>query len=289
MIALELAFGALLTLWLLIEAGVHNPITLEAAAMTGGLASVAFFTRDTVRQNVKRLFYVARYAFVLWAYLATGRLVPALQRPIRDDALLAIDRAIFGETPALALDLGHHPLLAEVLSAGYLAYQPYLHVCLLWALVDPDARAARMARLVFTTLIVGYLGYLLVPARGPLFAIGALASAPLVGGPLARLNLALATNGAAVFDVFPSLHTAVTLVLLAHDRRHAPQRFRVMAPVAVLLFPATMLLRFHYAIDVVVGAVVAAAVWLGARRESSIPLRSEPGDVSNQNRAIRGS
>jgi membrane-associated phospholipid phosphatase len=261
MIQLELGFGALLTLWLVVAAGVTHPLTQETAFVTGGLALVTAWAGGATKPNVKRLFYVARYGFVLWAYLATARLVPALQRVPRDADLLGLDRALFGETPALAFDSARHPLLTEVLTAGYLAYQPYLHLCLLWALLEPVDRAPRLARLVFSTLIFGYIGYLLVPAVGPFAAIPALASAPLEHGPLARLNLDIVKRGGAVFDVFPSLHTAVTLVLLAHDRERARWRFRVMLPIAAVLIPATMLLRFHYVVDVLAGVALAAGVW----------------------------
>jgi hypothetical protein len=257
MIQLELAFGALVTLWLVVEAGVAHPLTVETAFVTAGLALVTSLCGESVKPNVKRLFYVARYGFVLWAYLATARLVPALHRAPRDATLLGLDRFLFGETPALAFDLSRHPLVVEGLTAAYLAYQPYLHLCLLWALLAPDTRAPRLARLVFSTLILGYVGYLLVPAVGPFAAIASLSVAPLDHGPLARLNLDIVKTGGAIYDVFPSLHTAVTLVLLAHDRCHAPWRFRVMAPIATVLIPATMLLRFHYAVDVLCGVALA--------------------------------
>ena len=150
--------------------------------------------------------------------------------------------------------------MTEVLSSAYLMYQPYLHVCLLWALVEPERRAPRVAKLVFTTLVLGYAGYLLVPARGPLFALPALMSPSPEQPFFAALNLSMVKKGGAVFDVFPSLHTAVTLVLLTHDRVFAPRRFWVMAPVGVVLIASTTLLGFHYAVDVVSGVLLAAIV-----------------------------
>lgn len=268
MIALELSFGAALVVWLALTAGPGHPLTRETALVTGLLALVLHVTRDRDGLWWLRGRYVARYGFVLWAYLATARLVPALGRPIFDAELLALDRRLFGETPSVRVDLAGHPVLTEVLSSAYLTYQPYLHICLLWALAEPRERAPRIARLVFTTLVLGYVGYLLVPAVGPFAFIPAHVAQPLVDGPIAAFNIALVQRGGAVFDVFPSLHTAVTLVLLAHDRAWVPRRFVVMAPIGALLIGSTVLLRFHYAIDLVAGIFLAAGVIVATGRKT---------------------
>lgn len=271
MIALELSFGGALLVWLALTAGPGHALTRETAFVTAGLALVLHATRGREGLWWLRASYVARYGFVLWAYLATARLVPALGRPIFDADLLALDRRLLGETPALRVDLTGHPLVTEVLSLSYLTYQPYLHVCLLWALVDPVGRAPRVAKLVFTTLILGYVGYLLVPARGPFVTIPALVSTPLEQTFFAAINLGMVKRGGAVYDVFPSLHTAVTLVLLMHDRVFAPRRFLVMAPVGLVLVASTTLLGFHYAVDVVAGIVLAAVVRSASGREPRAP------------------
>lgn len=271
MIALELSFGAALVVWLAATAGPIHALTRETALVTALLALVLHATREREGLWWLRARYVARYGFVLWAYLATARLVPALGRPLFDGALLALDRSVLGETPALRVDLAAHPVLAELLSSAYLTYQPYLHICLLWALVDPIGRSPRMAKLVFTTLVLGYVGYLLVPAQGPFATIPALASADLGHGFFTAMNVAMVKKGGAVYDVFPSLHTAVTLVLLSHDRVHARWRFFVMGPIAVVLIASTTLLGFHYAVDVVAGIALAALVATIFRREISAP------------------
>ena len=72
-----------------------------------------------------------------------------------------------------------------------------------------------------------------------------------------------------MYDVFPSLHTAVTLVLLGHDRIHAPRRFLVMTPIGVLLIASTTALGLHYAVDVVAGIVLAMFVLTVFRHELS--------------------
>ena len=283
MIALELGFGALLVGFLALLAGPLHPVTLEATGVTGLFALLLHLLPRGRGLGTERLHYVVRYGFLLWAFLGTARFVPALSRPLADATLLSVDRAIFGETPALRFDLARHPRLAELFSAAYLTYQPYLHGCFLWALLKPEERGERLARPVFTTLVLGYVGYLLVPAVGPFVALPSFVASPLVGGPLARLNLDIVNKGGAVFDVFPSLHTAVTLVLLRHDWKHARRRFYVLAPVAILLIPSTMLLRMHYAVDVMAGALLAAGVLAlegrgraGPSLQGSADLQREP-------------
>ncbi|HEY7423430.1 MAG TPA: phosphatase PAP2 family protein, partial [Gemmataceae bacterium] len=54
-------------------------------------------------------------------------------------------------------------------------------------------------------------------------------------------------------DVFPSLHVLITLILLDHDRRFVPRRFRFMMLPAAGLMLATVYLRYHYVVDLAAG------------------------------------
>ena len=81
-------------------------------------------------------------------------------------------------------------------------------------------------------------------------------------------NAAVVAAGSSAYDIFPSLHTYITLVLLEHDRREHPRRFRVLLPVAVAILLSTLVLRYHYAVDLVAGALWFVA-FLALQRQAS--------------------
>ena len=68
------------------------------------------------------------------------------------------------------------------------------------------------------------------------------------------------------FDCFPSGHTMLTLVTLGLAWRHAPRLLWVLAPVGLALIVSTVALRYHYAVDVLAGALLAPlSLWLARR------------------------
>ena len=111
-------------------------------------------------------------------------------------------------------------------------------------------------------LFIGYLGYLFLPAVGPYAHLpagtfGGALDGDFIGALIGRLT---AAGGHFPRDAFPSLHTAnavtVVLVLCRHERRLLP----LYLPFVATLIAATMYLRFHYAVDVLAGALL-AIVW----------------------------
>jgi membrane-associated phospholipid phosphatase len=259
----QLGFGVLVALGLLARGG---PAALLAEVVTATLAYAlaARALGDRPGPWAWRAALVADYAFALWAYRGVERFVPALGLPLRDDALLALDESLLGRTPAEALQAWASPTLSELLSGCYLAYQLYLHAALLWALRGSAEQARALAVRVFVALPLGYLGYLLVPALGPGAAFPARFGPLPEGGPLWAANAAMVARGGAVYDAFPSLHVGLTLVLLAYDRRAHPARFGLLLPVALGLTLSTVYLRYHYAVDLLAGALLAGLVTLSA-------------------------
>jgi hypothetical protein len=163
------------------------------------------------------------------------------------------------------------PWLTELMSACYFSYLIYFHGALAYALLRPVDKARRLFEVMFTALPAGVVGYLLVPAVGPLKAMEGSFALPLLGGPITALNDHVVRSGSAVYDVFPSLHVFITCVILDHDRREHPLRFKWMLPVAVGLIASTVYLRYHYAIDLLAGFAwfLAARLWWSWRGAAS--------------------
>lgn len=245
---------------LLLRVGPLHPATLLLAGVTVFQVSVVAALRGRASTLLQKVRLASAYAVALALFSAPRLVVPALGLTTWDGVLLGVDRALLGETPAVLLAPYARPWLTELMSACYFSYHLYFHGALAYALLRPVDQGRRLFEAMFTALPLGVAGYLLVPAVGPLKALAAELGPALVGGPVTALNDWVVRNGSAVYDVFPSLHVFMTCVLLDHDRREHPLRFKGMLPVAVGLIASTVYLRYHYAIDLVAGFVWFLAV-----------------------------
>lgn len=270
-----LAFGAGTTLALAARAGPLHPVTLHVAAATALVVGVVLALRRMRSELWQKLRLAAGYAFGLWFYGLIEDITPALGTRTHDATLLAIDRAVLGETPSVWLARIATPALTDVLSVCYLSYHAYLCSALFVGLLRPVERMRRLCEPVYTALALGYVGYLLVPAVGPAPAFPKLFTAPVTGGALTAANAWVVGNGGSVYDVFPSLHVAISLALMAHDAREERWRFKLMLPVMVGLVLSTLYLRYHYAVDLVAGTVLFLAVDVAFRRARQ-PLGAQP-------------
>lgn len=231
-----------------------------AAGLAGSIALMVLgYGRASPRVRIVWL-----YLWTLAFYTAVEWIVPALGRAPLDAELLAIDRALFGETPAARFS--HTPGLTDLLSGCYLSYHLYLHGALLWAVWRIED-AARLVRPLFLAFALGMAGYLVVPATGPAIAFPALFATPIEGGWMTLTNQAFIARGTSLYDVFPSLHVLMTLVLLTHDWRFMRRRFAVMILPAIGLTVSTLYLRYHYAVDLLAGVVIWAGVAIWDRRQ----------------------
>ena len=198
---------------------------------------------------------VAAYLVTLALYRGVAWITPALGTPLADARLLGWDRALFGESPAIAWG-DPSPAAAELMSAAYFSYHLYLHGTLALVLLGDAERARRVSAFLFSCFAAGLAGYLLVPAMGPI------ASVPGVefvqGGAITAFNTWFTTRGSSVYDVFPSLHVLISGALLWLDARTSWRRAAVLAPIVALLWCSTLVLRYHYAVDVVASVLILA-------------------------------
>jgi membrane-associated phospholipid phosphatase len=249
-------FGGVLSAALLLVAGPDVPVTSQVMGATLlFVAGVALLARLDGFAHVFRVRLLLAYAATFFFYASVKHTIPALGFPSRDAWLLAADELVFGVTPSAWLQRWSTPGVNDVFSASYLAFHGYLHLAMAWAVLGPRERAERFFIHVFSAYVPGIAGYYLLPGLGPAVAFPELFTVPIEGGWLTRLNAAVVAGGSSAWDIFPSLHTYITLVLLEHDRLEHPRRFRVLLPVAVAIILSTLVLRYHYAVDVLAGAL----------------------------------
>ncbi len=212
------------------------------------------------------------FVLALLFYETLHDLTPLIRHDVVDAALIAVDRALLGVDAAVWIDRFAAPWLTRVMVFCYLSY--FFAPAILAALVYWNGRRQLfrdfLVSLCVTTL-VGYTGYLLVPAVGPYIFQAELFPARLPGGDLHTAASVIHTidslKGVAR-DCFPSLHTAHTTVVLVFARRFSRAAFLVYLPIALGLYVSTIYLRMHYVVDVAAGfATAALACALGPRLE----------------------
>jgi membrane-associated phospholipid phosphatase len=208
----------------------------------------------------------------LWAcmiiYETLHDLTPILRPHTVDATLIAIDRAVLGVDASRWLDdhIGS-ALLTECLVICYASYGFATPIYAGALYIKGRMPAFRDLSLAITiTAFLGYIGYMLVPAVGPYMYQTALYADRLPQwGHDPLLDTINGLKGGAR-DCFPSLHTAMTTVLLALMWRDSRRSFWIYLPLALGLYLSTLYLRVHYAVDVAAGFVTAAvALFLAPR------------------------
>ncbi|MEM9865085.1 MAG: phosphatase PAP2 family protein [Myxococcota bacterium] len=224
----------------------------------------------------RALYYrLAVFAPVVISYFQMMFLLPGLQPTLVDWELYAIDRVIFGETPAVLLEAFNRRPVVEWIAFFYYSYFYMMAAMLIPTLLFD--RGQRLRELMVGGVLVATLGhtlYTFVPGAGPWKTLEF--TAALDGGFFWGLVQETVSSAGAQLDIFPSLHTAYPTLFSLHafgNRDRAPFKFLwpVIAFFAANMIVATMFLRWHWAIDVVAGLALAitartVAVYV-ARRE----------------------
>ncbi|MEE2757285.1 MAG: phosphatase PAP2 family protein [Myxococcota bacterium] len=225
------------------------------------------------------LFLVHAGAFIFFFRDALICLQPALL----DSELASIDRLIFGVVPAHWSVQFNSIWLTEYLSFFYLTHFIVVIYAVGPTLVtgsrDPSAVSLTTGALML--IIAGWIVYTWVPAMGPYQTMDF--PRPLHGGVFYALTMDAVDQAGPLLDVFPSLHSAFTFFVALQVNAYARDRFTKR--MAVLFFfidfnivLATIYLRFHYAIDVIAGLVLAGVVHrvsLGYRARLLVPSREK--------------
>ncbi|MDR1349714.1 MAG: phosphatase PAP2 family protein [Zoogloeaceae bacterium] len=192
-----------------------------------------------------------------------------------DAELLAIDRLLWGgkSLPEYALALENF-WFSEVVSLGYFCFYFAVLLPVFWAAWRRERREAQCFLLGLNLMyLLGFIGYLCIPASGPLLAFPGIFPWPPEGGVITRFLSALVAQGITGMDVFPSLHGGVTLYILgffALGRRRCAYGVAtaLLTLIALPLLLATVYLRYHYGIDLIAGIALAGAVlaWIHPKR-----------------------
>lgn len=201
---------------------------------------------------------------LLAIYEVLHLLTPILRPHTVDAALIRIDHAVLGVDVGRWLN-DHFAGVAMTKIMTY-CYVSYAFASPTYAAIQYFRRKHRafhdFTLAIAISALIGYTGYLLVPAVGPYIFQSGLYQDPLPGWGHGGIMDVIAKAKGTARDSFPSLHTAMTTVLLGMMWRDARRLFWTYLPIALGLYMATMYLRVHYAVDVAAGfATAAVALW----------------------------
>lgn len=235
------------------------------------LATIATFvvaarTRVGHRSRIVGVCYrVGLASSMAITYVLLGDSLPLLNPHTLDRELFLLDLDLIGVEPAVLLQRWATPPVVDWFAALYMSYFVLLTLFLMPPVLfsKNERLSGELATVVLLTCAIGQTLYALVPGFGPLYATTEAFDGPLAGDFWFQAMTNFVSGAGAKKDIFPSLHTATPsgLTIVAYRYRHGPLMRWVWPLVAFAtanIIVATLLLRWHYVIDVVAGLVLAA-------------------------------
>ena len=190
-------------------------------------------------------------------YKEMALLIPGVRHTDADRWLASLDFRFWHVNPTVWLERIQFPAGVEVEQLIYTLFVPA--VILVGVLLWKRGRFTEFqyyAFLITLGYLISYVGYILVPARGPRFLLRDLQHIPLRGLWLFRdLQDGLDRLESYHYDCFPSGHTELTLLACWGSRMVSKRWFWVYFAYTPFLIFATVYLRYHYTVDLLAGAV----------------------------------
>lgn len=182
-----------------------------------------------------------------------------------DAMLIEWDQRLFGFQASVELQYLISPSLTSWLSFAYFYHILNIPIvaCFLYLRCGLRAFREMMCGLVVISFF-GLLGYLIVPAIGPLYTFRNEYIVDLYSRPnVFTAELLLLDYAKILRDVFPSLHVGISFLVWMYARRNSKWLFWASMPLILSLWFSTVYLRYHYLVDVVAGFILAPlCFWL---------------------------
>jgi len=190
------------------------------------------------------------------------------------------DVAIFGIEPTIWAQRIFSPLATDLFSVSYALYFALpLFIMFLLSIWGMRGDFRRMALAVTLCFLLGFTGYVFLPASPPRYFIEHLyADPPKLYGLFLYDRLQGAWDSLSVISggAFPSLHVGVSAVALIYAYRYRALNRACKAiwlayiPLVLSLWFSTIYLRHHWVIDIAAGLAVAAAAYAASEKLSRV-------------------
>ncbi len=215
---------------------------------------------------------------LLIVYMQAPLYVPFVHPHDYDTLLAALDKTLFGVSPTVWLYAYSHPIVTEILQACYLLFF-IIPLCLgiEFHRTKSDAVFRKYTAQFMIALYGSYLLYFCLPAIGPCFTVHDFArtNTELPGVFFTETIRMIINNGSGAGTALPHLtahrncmpsgHTIAAVVNIVCAFRFRSRYRWLVASICAGILVSTVYLRYHHAVDVLAGLVLAPLFMLGIR------------------------
>ena len=232
------------------------------AGVICGLLGLAFIPEGSLSLPLQVLRDWYPIATILIFYLEIPPLAQIVLRRYLDDKIMEFEGGLFNGQPSLYLsERFPSRWLSAFLHLCYFSYYPIV-VALAGALYF-QGRHEAFHEVVFAEVLTFNLcliWYILMPVLGPYYKFEKIRG-PLADGFFFKLVHAILSSAASKGTAFPSSHCAIAVIVVLYAARYHPIAFTVLCPFGVGLVVGTVYGRIHYAVDTIVGTVLAVIIF----------------------------
>ena len=232
------------------------------AGVICGLLGLAFIPEGSLSLPLQVLRDWYPIATILIFYLEIPPLAQMVLRRYLDDKIMEFEGGLFNGQPSLFLsERFPSRWLSEFLHLCYFSYYPI--VVVLAGVLYFQGRHESFHEVVFAEVLTFNLcliWYILMPVLGPYYKFEKIRG-PLADGFFFKLVHAILSSAASKGTAFPSSHCAIAVTVVLYAARYHPIAFTVLCPFGVGLVVGTVYGRIHYAVDTIVGTVLAVIIF----------------------------
>lgn len=290
---------ALLLVFCVLAVAVMSPFPLPTDQLAIAIAGTVWIARPAHLARLRTLVLETALAALTWLLVSHAFTVVKaslfLVAPPRDDLIVAAETWLFGGVlHAHVADVARaSPAVARIFDHVYMSiFEHMIAASVFLAGLRHRREQVELLAALALSYLIGGVSYHLLPALGPVFAAERPAFDFLLDYRLGafhavqwlRANTMWVANGEAFalrpycyVAAMPSLHVTHELVMVWYAR-HSRGMLFLNAAYAVLTVLATLGLGFHYALDLVAGAALAALTIVVVRRigATALPARFAP-------------
>ena len=245
-----------------------SPIHFGLMAMVIGLA----YARAREIRAISLVSHWYPTLLFLFFFEEIGLIVHAVFPGWFDEYLIKADYAMFGAHPAVWIGQFSNYWLNECMQLVYTSYFPL--TIGLGAYLWLKGKREEFAVFIASTCAAYYLCYVVFvffPIESPHHTLRHLQPVELTGGPVTAFINLIEKHGRVHGGAFPSAHVAGAMVVLILAWRFARRIGYWLTPLVVSLCVATVYGRYHYAMDVFAGILMAAiGCRIGSRLSSAV-------------------
>ncbi len=195
-------------------------------------------------------------------YLEIPPLTQMVVQRYFDDKIIECEERLFNGQPSIYLsERLSSKGLSELLHLCYFSYGAIVFG--LAVVLYSQGRYEAFHEVVFAEILTFNLcliWYIFMPVMGPRYKFEKI-SGPLADGYVFKLVHMILSGASSKGTAFPSSHCAISVIVVLYAARYDPVVFAILCPFGVGLVVGTVYGRFHYALDAILGTVLAVIVF----------------------------